>query len=88
MTNYQNVWGPVQKKWSRIDYRDSHILTVLTVCAWIAMISFFVFAGFSALTRSNAAAIAMLISLGVWLACGISVIRIRRGRRKFLTIQR
>jgi hypothetical protein len=87
-TNYQNVWGPVQKRWSPIDYRQSHILTVMTVWAWIGMITFFVAAGLSLLTRSDAATITMLISLGVWLACGISVIRIRRGRRKFLKIQR
>jgi hypothetical protein len=86
MTNYQNVWGSAQKKWSRIDYRDSHLLTALTVWAWVGMISFFVCASFSVLAGSNAAAVAMLVSLGLWLGCGISVIRIRRGRRKFLKI--
>ena len=88
MTDYQHVWGPVQKKWSRIDYRDSHILTMLTVFAWMGMISFFVFAAFSLFATSDAAVIGMLLSLGAWLACGISVIRIRRRRRKFLKIQR
>jgi hypothetical protein len=79
MTDYQNVWGSVHKEWSKIGYHDSHLLTTLTVGAWAGMLSFFVFAAFSVLTRSDVAAVAMLLSLAVWLACGISVIRIRRG---------
>ena len=86
-TNYQNVWGSVQEKWSRIDYRDSHVLTALTVGAWISMVLFFVFVSFSVLTRWSPAPVATLLSLAAWLGCGISVIRIRRGRRKFLKIQ-
>lgn len=87
MTDYQHVWGSVQKEWSRIDYRDSQLLTVLIVFAWVSMLGFFVFAAFSMLTRSDLAIIAMMTTLGGWLACGISIIRIRRGRQKFLKIQ-
>jgi hypothetical protein len=39
------------------------------------------------LTRSDAATIAMLTSLAVWMTCGICAIRIRRRRRRFLKIQ-
>ncbi len=87
MTDYQHVWGPVQKKWCQIDYRSKQIEIILSVCAWMGMALFFVFLAFSLLGRSNAAATGMLLSLAFWLICGISAIRIRRGRRKFLRIQ-
>jgi hypothetical protein len=87
MTDYQHVWGPVRSRWSLIDYRASQLLNLLTVWAWIGMISFFISVAIVLVARSNAANIAMLISLALWIGCGISVIRIRRARRKFLTIQ-
>ena len=87
MTDYHHVWAHTEKCWNQIDYRQSQLLTVLTVGAWIGMVAFFVFVSFSLLTQNDNATIAMLLSLAVWLFSGISAIRIRRGRRKFLRIQ-
>jgi hypothetical protein len=87
MTDYHSVWGPSQNRWCDID-RGNEILTVLTVCAWVGMALFFVLSAFVLLTQSDAAVILMLLSLAFWITCGASAIRIRRGRRKFLTVQR
>jgi hypothetical protein len=87
MTDYHDVWGGTAKSWCKIDPRDNSILAILTVVAWMGMIAFFVFGGFSLLTNSDVGLMLMLFSLAVWLACGISAIRIRRRRRKFLKIQ-
>jgi len=86
MTNYHDIWGPAQRRWSRVDIRGDNTLTILTVCAWIGMILFFVFLAFLLLTKSDAATITMWLTLAVWLACGISAIRIRRKRRRFLRV--
>lgn len=86
MTNFENVWGGTGKGWSFIDYRRTQLLTALQVIAWLGMILFFVFGAFTWFTQTSGATIAMVGSLGVWLAAGISAIRIRRGRRRFLTI--
>lgn len=87
MTDYQYVWGPVQKQWKLIDYRASHLYFTLMVSAWMGMIGFFIFGGFVILTKADSAVIAMLISLAVWLGSGIAILKIRHGRSKFLTIQ-
>jgi hypothetical protein len=87
MTDYQHVWGQAEKKWSPIDFRGSQILTILTVCAWAGMVLFFVCGAFSLLTRTDGATIAMLFALALWLCAGISAIRIRRGRRRFLRVR-
>ena len=88
MTDYHHFWGNAQKAWKTIDFKDSRIVNVLLVWAWIGMISFIVFGAFSALTKSNTAAILMILSMFVWLGCGISVVRIKRSRRKYLTVWR
>jgi len=86
MTNYEQAWGAINKQWQSIDYRGSHLLNMLTVFAWAAMVGFFLFALLSMATRSNAAVIAMLVSVAVWMACGIAVIRIRRSARRLVTL--
>jgi hypothetical protein len=87
MTDYHDVWGRSAKSWCKIDPRDSSILVILTVAAWIGMIGFFVFGALSALTSSDVIVALMLVSIAIWLGSGISAIRIRRGRRKFLKIK-
>src|SRR5580704_15968612 len=52
MTDYHDVWGGTAKSWCKIDPRDNLILAILTVVAWMGMIAFFVFGGFSLLTNS------------------------------------
>jgi hypothetical protein len=88
MTEYHHIWGPTEKCWSQISFHDSQLLAALTVIAWVGMVAFFVAAAFLLLTKSDSATIAMLSALAVWLGAGIAAIRIRRGRRKLIRVQR
>ena len=87
MTDYHQMWGPVQNQWQTVSYRGNEILNVLIIGAWSGLILFFIFGALTLLTQADSALIAMLFSLGVWLACGIAAIRIRRGRKRFLRVQ-
>jgi hypothetical protein len=86
MTDYNHVWGPALKEWNRVDVQGEYILTILTVCAWMGMIAFFVSLLFIFITKSDAATITMLMTLAVWLTSGISAIRIRRKRRRVIRV--
>jgi hypothetical protein len=87
MTDYQSIWGGTKNRWLGIEYRGNEILSAFVVGAWTGMILFFIFVLLTLITQANAAIIAMLFFLGLWLGCGIAAIRILRRRRKFLKVQ-
>ena len=87
MIDYQQISGRVHNRGAESEYRRNNILDILLVCAWGGMIFFFVFGLFTLIAQSDSAIMAMLLSLGLWLTCGIVAIRIRQGRRKFLKVQ-
>ena len=84
MTNYDQVWGDTKKAWRTVE-RDHQLATAMRVGAWVGMVMFFVSGAF-ALLRAEWAIFSLLISVSVWLGCGIVAIRLRRDRRKFLKI--
>lgn len=86
MTNYENVWGNTVHQWRPIDYKGTYILNILIVSAWVGMVVFFLSSLFLLVTQSDASLYFMLVSLIVWLGCGIAAIRIRRVRRKFIVV--
>lgn len=81
MTNYGSIWEKADNNWTPIDFKDCHILNILLVSSWVALISFSLFAVFTLLTGSDVAALFMLAAAFCWLACSIAYIRIRRARR-------
>jgi hypothetical protein len=86
MTDYQHIWGRAQKNWRVIDFKDKYVMNILLVWTWVSMIGFFVFAVFSIISRSNTASILMIASLLIWIGCGISIIRIKRAKRKYIMV--
>jgi hypothetical protein len=86
MTSYDSVWGNADDKWTPIDFHDCHILNILLVCSWVALVAFSFFAIFTLITSSDVAALLLLASGAVWMTCGIAYIRIRRSRRKLLKV--
>jgi hypothetical protein len=86
MTNWENVWEGVDKNWKPLDFHDKHILNGLAVASWISMLAFLFFALFTAVTRSDEAALLMIAFLFAWLWSGITYIRIRRAKRKFIRL--
>jgi hypothetical protein len=87
MTDYQGIWGEADSQWFRIDSHRNDVLTMLTVGSWMGMVLFFVFGTLALITQSDITIIVMLLSLALWIGCGIAAIRIIRGRKKFLRIQ-
>jgi chromate transport protein ChrA len=86
MTNWESVWGNTEKNWKPIDFHDKHILKGLLVASWISMLAFFCFALFTVITKSDVAALLMIAFLFVWLWSGITYIRIKRAKRKYVTV--
>ena len=86
MTNYENVWSSAQKDWCSIDYRGTYILKILTVFAWVGMVGAFISLLFVFVDKSDLSAAFLFGFMSLWLACGIAVIRIRRTKRRVVTI--
>jgi hypothetical protein len=84
MTNYDDVWGDLQKKWRIIQIPDKS--DTWNTVAWFGMICFFVFGAASLLLpRSDTAFLLMGAALAVWITAGIVVIRHRRRESRILT---
>jgi hypothetical protein len=88
MTDYEHIWGNASKQWCNINFKEKQISSALLALAWIGMISFFIFAAFTILTKSDVAAILMIASILVWLAGGIAIVRMRRTQKKLVTFQK
>ena len=83
-TDYEHIWGASRKEWCSVDFKEKQVSSALLVLTWMGMLSFFVFAIFSMVTRSDWAAVLMIASLLIWVGCGIAIIRIRRTHRKMV----
>jgi hypothetical protein len=82
MTNYENVWGNTNKDWCPIDVKEKQLLSGSTTLAWIGMVAFLVFCILAIVTKEEIWSAAALIALFVWLAGGITAIRIIRSRKR------
>jgi len=79
-----DVWAC--ESWKPVEFPDSHSMQILTIISWVAMASFLFFAVFTVLDNSDLPALLMILSLFVWVGCGIAYIRIKRSRRKMIKV--
>jgi hypothetical protein len=86
MTNYENAWGNTPKDWCPIDVKERQFLSGFIALAWVGMVAFLISCALAIETKEEIWSAAALIALFVWLAGGITAIRIIRSRRKSIII--
>jgi hypothetical protein len=85
MTNYENVWGNTNKDWCPVDAKEKPLLSGFIALAWVGMVAFLICCALAVETKKEIWSAAALIFLFVWLAGGITAIRIIRAKRRSVT---
>lgn len=61
-------------------------MNVLMVVAWISMVTSIFFGVYTIISKSDVSGVLMVFCLVVWVASGLSYIRIRRSKRRIITV--